>query len=304
LLAENERAIKQDTSMPDASFGQFDASIITGKAISQLQGAGTGALVEMVQGSTLGTVLTGWNEKALTIYQRMFADDRIYLHGLRPESYLDLNPNAFSLDFKGSDIKGSPRNEVVFSPAVGMHEKLIISLQAQGAGLTSKKHGREQIGIPDSDAMEEEIFTPPMPTGPVAPGPMAPPSQIGAPASPGGAAPTPPPPASAEAPAAPGAGGGTPVVTIDQAMSAVLAVQGIVGKVFLVGEIVVEGQTDDAVEISVTDAADRQTIKNSVQFEVAFQVIQGEPAEEYVEVTPGADPRAGGAEPDLAALGV
>jgi hypothetical protein len=233
----------------------------------------------------------------------------------------------------------------VFSPAVGMHEKLIISLQAQGAGLTSKKHGREQIGIPDSDAMEEEIFneqidaavlgaivqsltdptyqgaeaanqqaseylaarpsqTPPMPTGPVAPGPMAPPSQIGAPASPGGAAPTPPPPASAEAPAAPGAGGGTPVVTIDQAMSAVLAVQGIVGKVFLVGEIVVEGQTDDAVEISVTDAADRQTIKNSVQFEVAFQVIQGEPAEEYVEVTPGADPRADGAEPDLAALGV
>jgi hypothetical protein len=34
----------------------------------------------------------------------------------------------------------------------------VISLQAQGAGLTSKKYGRDQIGIPDSDAMAEEIF--------------------------------------------------------------------------------------------------------------------------------------------------
>jgi hypothetical protein len=107
-----------------------------------------------------------------------------------------------------------------------------------------------------------------------------------------------------EAPAAPGAGGGNNVVTVDQAMAALLAVQGVAGKVFLVGEIVVEGQTDDAVEISVTDPADRQTIKAAVPFEVAFQVIQGEPAEEFIEVTPGSDPRAGGTEPDLAALGV
>jgi hypothetical protein len=359
LLAENERAIKQDTSMPDASFGQFDASIITGKAISQLQGAGTGALVEMVQGSTLGQVLTSWNEKALTIYQKMFPNDTIYLHGLRPESYLDLNPAAFALSFKGSDIKGSPRNEVVFSPAVGMHEKLIISLQAQGAGLTSKKHGREQIGIPDSDQMEEEIFneqidaavlgaivqsltdptyqgaeaanaqageylaakpsqTPPMlpppglPPGAPPPGPpgSAPPgpSQIGAPVTPS-AAPMPPPPAGmpqgmpVEAPAAPGAGGGN-IVTLDQAMTALLALQGIAGQVFLVGEIIETGQTDDAVEIAVTDPADRQTIKSGVQFDVVFHVVQGEPQEQFLEATPGADPRSGGAEPDLAALGV
>lgn len=341
LLAENERAIKQDTSMPDASFGQFDASIITGKAISQLQGAGTGALVEMVQGSVLGTRLTTWNEKALTIYQRMFADDKILLNGLRPESYLDLNPAAFSLEFKGADIKGSPRNEVVFSPAVGMHEKLIISLQAQGAGLTSKKHGREQIGIPDSDAMEEEIFneqidaavlgaivqslTDPTYQGaeaanaqaadylaakpsqtPPLPGP-----QLAAPPSPSGAAAATPAPPGAppvtqvapEAPAAPGAGAGN-LVTLDQAIPALLAVEGVQGQVFLVGEIVDRGETDDTVEIAVTNGADRQVIQPAVPFPVSFQVVEGEPAEEFVEVTPGSDPRTGGAEPDLAALGV
>ena len=331
LLAENERAIKQDTSMPDASFGQFDASIITGKAISQLQGAGTGALVEMVQGSELGVQLVKWNEKALTIYQRMYADDKIHLHGLRPESYLDLNPKAFALEFKGSDIVGSPHNEVVFSPAIGMHEKLIISLQAQGAGYTSKKHGREQIGIPDSDAMEEEIFNEaidaavlgaiiqsltdpdaaageagdylagrPSQTPPMTPPQMAP--QVGAAPSLPAAAPQPAPPPSGEAPAAPGAGAGTNVVTVDQAMSALLSLSGVAGRVFLVGEVVDRGETDDAVEIAVTDSNDRQTIQPAVQFPVAFTVVDGEPQEQFIEVTPGADPRAGGAEPDLAAL--
>ena len=340
LLAENERAIKQDTSMPDASFGQFDASIITGKAISQLQGAGTGALVEMVQGSELGVQLVKWNEKALTIYQRMFEDDKILLHGLRPDSYMDINPKAFSLEFKGGDIKGSPRNEVVFSPAVGMHEKLIISLQAQGAGLTSKKHGREQIGIPDSDAMEEEIFneqidaavlgaivqslTDPSYEGaeaanaqasnylaakPSQTPPMSPP-QLAAPAPSGGAAAMPAPPTGlppsggpVEAPAAPGAGAGN-IITLDQAMASLLALQGVQGKLFLVGEIVERGETDDTVEVAVTEPADRQTVKAGVEFPIAFQVVNGEPAEEYVECTPGADPRAGGTEPDLAALGV
>jgi hypothetical protein len=158
LLQENERAVKQGTSMPDVNFGQFDASIITGKAINELQGAGTGSLVEMVQGFGIGLNLVNWNEKALTIYQRMFKDDRVYLAGKRPESMMDINPRQFPISFKGSEIVGSPRNEVVFSPYIGMHDKLVMSLQGIGAGLYSKKYGREQTGVVDNDAMSEEIF--------------------------------------------------------------------------------------------------------------------------------------------------
>ena len=344
LLAENERAIKQDTSMPEASFGQFDASIITGKAINELQGAGTGALVEMVQGSGIGSNLVKWNEKALTIYQRMFADDSISLEGVRPASMLDLNPRQFALTFKGKQIIGSPRNEVVFSPHVGMHEKLVISLQAQGAGLTSKKHGREQIGIPDSDAMEEEIFnekldegilgailqemtnptpdaaegaaqsaaaylqgkpsqTPPLMAPPpgmpgaMAPGAMMPPGS-GAPAGPpGGAAPTPMPMQSlgGAAPPGPAPGGGMGGITLDRAVAAFQALQGISGKLYLVGEIVDTGATPDAVEVAVTDPADRQIVADGVGLPVRVHVVPGEPQEPFVEVTPGSEPRTGGA---------
>jgi len=158
MLQGNEAAIKQDTSMPDVNFGQFDASIITGKAVNALQGAGTGSLVEMVQGFGIGFNLVKWNEKALTIYQRMFAEDTIYLQGLRPQSMVDLNPTQFGVKFKGSDVIGSPRNEVVFSPYIGMHDKLVMSLQGIGAGLYSKKYGREQTGVVDNEAMSEEIF--------------------------------------------------------------------------------------------------------------------------------------------------
>lgn len=159
LLQETERAVKQDTSMPDVSFGQFDASIITGKAVNALQGAGTGSLVEMVQGNGIGSCLVRWNEKALTFVQRAYKDDKINLQGVRPASIVDLNPRQFSVSFKGKEIIGSPKNEVVFSPYIGMHDKLVMALQAQGAGLVSKAHSRQQIGISDSEAMQEEIVT-------------------------------------------------------------------------------------------------------------------------------------------------
>ncbi len=158
MLQENERAIKQDTSMPDVNFGQFDASIITGKAINALQGAGTGSLVEMVQGASHGPALTSWNEKALTIYQRMWSEDQIYLQGVKPSSMVDLNPRQFAISFKGKEIVGSARNDVVFGPYMDAHGKLVMALQAQGAGLVSKAYSREQIGIPDSDEMQAEIM--------------------------------------------------------------------------------------------------------------------------------------------------
>jgi hypothetical protein len=240
----------------------------------------------------------------------------------------------------------------VFSPHLSQHEKVVMGLQMSSAGLVSKQWQREQVGIPDSAAMDEEIIgeavqdavigtflqglataadpaaveqqavdyvnakpsqqipAPPGPGPGLPPGPQGP--QIAAPGPPAGAAamaPVPAPPGApapeaAIAPAAGAGAGATNIVTLDQAMTALLALQGVAGQVFLVGETVETGQTDDAVEISVTDPADRQVIKAGVQFEVVFHVVQGEPQEEYLEATPGADPRAGGAEPDLAALGV
>jgi hypothetical protein len=157
VLHENERSIKQDTSMPDVNFGQFNASIITGKAINELQGAGTGSLVDMVQGAGIGSALSNWNDKALTILRRQFAKDKIYLYGMYPRSMADIRGSEFSMTITGSKIVGSTRNEVVFSPYMNEHDKLIMGLQGLGAGLFSKSYVREQVGVSDNDAMVEEI---------------------------------------------------------------------------------------------------------------------------------------------------
>lgn len=158
ILQDNERILKQATSMPDVNFGNVNASIITGKAINELQGAGTGSLVEMAQGVGIGTALAKWNAKAIVLAQRAFKDERMYLEGHYLESTFDLNPRSFAFKAKGSEIVGSPRNEVVFAPHLNQHEKLVMGLQALGGGLVSKQHVREQIGIPDSQAMEDQIM--------------------------------------------------------------------------------------------------------------------------------------------------
>jgi len=362
MLRENERAIKQDTSMPDVNFGNVEASVITGKGVNALQGAGTGSLVEMVQGGGIGGALESWNEKALTIYQRMFRDDPISLDGVRPSSILDLNPRQFAVNFKGKDIIGSPRNEVVFSPYIDMHGKLVMALQAQGAGLVSKSWSREQIGISDSQAMNEEIVSEviddavigaivthlqadPTPEAadaasaqatsyieaiPVAaaPHPLLGIGNPSSPAGPGGSgaggmpvgnfagpgaggqfkvpalplpagAPVPPVGApSGAAPAAPAGAAPSAGVSLQDALAAFQSVQ-LQGKAYLVGEIVATGSTADAVEVAVTDDADKQALQDAATFPTIFHTVAGEPNEQFAEIGTG---QQGGAAPSPAML--
>jgi hypothetical protein len=155
----NDHNIKESTGMPEVQFGQSPAtSIVTGKAVNELQGAGTGSMVEMVQGVGIGNGVVNWNEKAISIAQRLFREDQMYLFGAEYSSSLDLVPQRFALTVKGKELVGSPRNEVIFAPAINPHEKLVMWLQAKGGGLVSDKFIREQIGINDNDAMVEEIF--------------------------------------------------------------------------------------------------------------------------------------------------
>jgi hypothetical protein len=158
FLGQNTSTIKEATGMPPVNFGQSPASsIVTGAAISELQGAGTGSTVEMVQ-SGVGLGLTEWNQKALYIQQTLFRDDKVTLHAAIPSSAMDMQGTRGAITVKGSQLIGSGNNEVVFSPAMNQHEKLVMWLQAKGGGLVSDRFIRNQIGIPDSEAMDEEIL--------------------------------------------------------------------------------------------------------------------------------------------------
>jgi hypothetical protein len=79
---------------------------------------------------------------------------------------------------------------------------------------------------------------------------------------------------------------------LNDAVPAFQQVQGLQGRVFLVGEIVQQGGTTDEVEVALTDGGDRQVIADQVPFKgrLRFHSVEGEPTEPFVEVTPGADP--------------
>lgn len=346
MLEQNEQNIKQGANMPDVSFGQFDASIVTGKAVNELQGAGTGSVIEMVQGTSLGSALVSWNEKAIFLGQQMFKDKTAHLFGLVPDSSIDLNPKQFSLSVKGKELKGSVRNEVVFSPTTNVQQKVVMGLQMAGAGLVSKKWQRDQVGIPDNAAMEEEIVSETIhdavlqgvvqaiveggqggdPQGaidaerraigllqgrtqqeqpaadslpsvglPPPGGGALPPSP--APPLPGGVPPAGP-PAGPELPPEMGGGAGAMfgeqeenVILLQEAIAVFQQID-VMGRVWLVGEIVQVGQTAGEIEIDVNDPSDRQRLVDGApqyRGRMSFRVISTEPDEPAVEVTPGAD---------------
>ena len=351
-----EEMIQRDTSMPDVNFGQAQNSIITGKAINELQGAGTGTLVEMVQGVGIGAALSAWNEKAINIGRTMFKDDTIRLYGSEVPGLADLNPRHFSMNIKGSQLVGSARNDVVFMPYLDMQQKVVIGLQMAGAGLVSRKWQRDNVGIPDSEAMDEEIVgeaiqdavlgmivqaiqSPDMAAGAeqradtfieangsLAPHPLLaappPPALVGAGGGgngPGGGgagqsgslpiAPLPGPgggqvesspiklppgapvPQGEPSPGPAGSPGVSPQgqgIALPDAIQAFQSLQGIQGQIFLVGEIVQTGSTQDALDVDITNPADRDTISQGVQLPMTIKIVNGPPNEPYIEVTPGA----------------
>lgn len=151
--------IMQAGSMSDVDFGQSPvSSILTGAAVNELQGAGTGSTVEMVQGS-LGLEIASWNEKAGVIQQTLFRNDAVTLYSSRTEHIADLAPKQGAITVRGRDLIGGWHNEVVFNPAMSQHDKLVMWLQAKGGGLASDQYIAAQIGIPDWAAMQDEMFT-------------------------------------------------------------------------------------------------------------------------------------------------
>lgn len=159
FMSAVEHGMKEDAGLNETSFGVSPASsIVTGQAIEDLQNAGTASTVEMVQAAGLGAAVTRWNAKALYMGQTMFAKDKINLFGMETPGLGQVNPRRFALSIKGSELIGSTRNEVVFMPQYDLHTKVVIGLQMAGGGLVSKKWQRNNAGIPDSDAMDEEML--------------------------------------------------------------------------------------------------------------------------------------------------
>lgn len=343
-----KRDMQETTGMPAVNFGTSPASsIVTGAAINELQGAGTGSTVEMVQGG-LGAVMSKWNEMAIYQQKTLWPQEKIVLNYMTPLTKQSASVRG-TLTIQGKDLVGGTANEIVFSPAMDLHDKLVMMLQGKGAGIYSDQYIMKQLGIPDPQSMQEEIFQEeldravlgaivqeltspdpnaaaaadatgvgfiegtnvvragpppglPAPPGPEAPSAGAPPG--GPPQGPPGVAGTagpepgggliqskplqeppgaPVPQGAAAGPQAP-AGGPATVNAVVRSLSG----GQYKGRVWLVGEIVVRGQTGGNVDVAVTDPTDRQAVAaQAPQYQFTFHVVKAEPAEQSVEVTSG-----------------
>ena len=375
FMNQVEHGMKEDAGLNETTFGVSPASsIVTGQAIEDLQNAGTASTVEMVQSTGIGSAITRWNAKAIYMGQTMFADDTISLYATSPNGLADISKKTDAFSIKGKQLVGSGRNEVVFMPQYDLHTKVVIGLQMAGGGLVSKKWQRQNAGIPDSDAMDEEMLdeavtaavvgallgslqqepTPanavgveeqavaflaggtgqPLPAPAAhpllgltggggappagAPGPSGGPGGPGMPVSmPGGGQEMSPalqlPPGSTQPQAgtpatAPASGGGA--VTLNDAAAAFNQVQGIQGRVFLVGQIVLTGQTNGDIEVALTTGSDRAVLAQGLpQYagKLTFHSVTAEPNEQFVEVTPGTQIHQGGPQqgaPEPQAVGV
>lgn len=159
FLNATRQSILQAASMSNVDFGESPvSSILTGAAVNELQGAGTGSTVEMVQGS-LGLEVSVWNEKCGVIQQTLFRNDTVTLYSSRLEHIADLTAKQGSITVRGKELIGGWHNEVIFNPAMSQHDKLVMWLQAKGGGLVSDQYILAQVGIPDAQAMREEIVT-------------------------------------------------------------------------------------------------------------------------------------------------
>jgi hypothetical protein len=84
---------------------------------------------------------------------------------------------------------------------------------------------------------------------------------------------------------------------LNDAAAAFQGVQGIQGRVFLVGQIVVTGSTSGDIEVALTTGSDRGVLAQGLpQYagRLTFHSVSGEPNEQFVEVTPGEQIRPGG----------
>lgn len=150
---------ERGTHLPGSMYGEGVASSITTGKAQHESTLPTGNVVDYVQGN----IANSWerlNEMAIDMTGKVFANREVVYFGRQYDnSGIFRTDKQFAITIKGSDLKNWSRHSLTFSPLLNMHEKVVIGLQLGGGGLVSKRWQRDQIGIVDNDAMQEEILT-------------------------------------------------------------------------------------------------------------------------------------------------
>lgn len=144
--------MRLSTRMPDVRLGETDSSVVTGRGVQALLG-GFDSRIRTYQ-SLLGSAIADSMSMCLELDEVMWPEEKKELSG-------SLNGAPFRVQYTPTkDIKGSYEVTAEYGVMAGLdpNRALIWSLQALGAGLTSKSFIRKNLPVSLDVAAEEQVI--------------------------------------------------------------------------------------------------------------------------------------------------
>ena len=154
LIADRNLAdeVREASRFPEVRSGNLDASVVTGKGVQALMG-GFDSRIKVLQ-STLGAALSDALSLALEV------DEKVW--GTTPKEIAGSNNGTpYTVKYTPSrDIRGSYGISFEYGVMSGMdpNRSLVWSLQALGAGLTSKSFVRRNLPVSMNVSEEEQVI--------------------------------------------------------------------------------------------------------------------------------------------------
>jgi hypothetical protein len=144
----------------ESASGETQGSIVTGKAISKLQGVMSGQAAETQ--NNLGTGLSKCNEWMLQMLETYTPKKKYILYSKQPMTTMSSpgRPNSFSVEIiPEQDIQGYYPNQLMYSPfGSDLNAAMQIGMQLVQTDIWSKRHLRNQLpGSSDAEGMAAEI---------------------------------------------------------------------------------------------------------------------------------------------------
>lgn len=147
-----EGEVREATRFPEVRSGNTDASVVTGRGVQALMG-GFDSRVKVFQ-SVLGSALADSLSMALEVDERVWGDTAKEIRGSN-------NGTPYTVKYTPSrDIRGSYGVSFEHGVMAGLdpNRALVWSLQALGAGLTSKSFVRRNLPVSMNISEEERVI--------------------------------------------------------------------------------------------------------------------------------------------------
>lgn len=162
-LERIEQLMRRISQFPESASGEVQGSIVTGKAISRLQGVMTGMAAESQ--ANLGLALTDVNRMAMAMLENYRPSKKYTLHSKAPVVGISApgrnnGKSSFAVEIiPEQDIAGYYESQLFYSPfGTDWNQSLVTGMQMVQSRVASHRWLMNQLpGISDAEGMAKEI---------------------------------------------------------------------------------------------------------------------------------------------------